>query len=166
MQIEDLGVVEETSSEIPSLGSGIETSLQSSEVQETNEPKDVNQYLEYMRKKREALEKAAVLEPTPLEKEEAASDTTEKKTTEETNKNKEGEKMKNKKEDTLDLNVSSQEGTSIEDMVAQAMQQDEILLYQQKYLDSLESRKNKVETIISMLQKEKESIDAQIQAVK
>ena len=51
-------------------------------------------------------------------------------------------------------------------MVAQAMQQDEILLYQQKYLDSLESRKNKVETIISMLQKEKESIDAQIQAVK
>jgi len=167
MQIEDLGVVEETSSEIPSLGSGIETSLQSSDAQEVNEPKDVNQYLEYMRQKREALEKAAVLEPTPLEKESLVPETAEKKTIEDAKeKNKEGEKMKNKKEDMLDLNVSSQEGASIEDIVAQAMQQDEILLYQQKYLDSLESRKNKVETIISMLQKEKESIDAQIQAVK
>ena len=75
--------------------------------------------------------------------------------------------MKKKDEMETDIRVESADGeASIEDMVAQAMQKDEILLYQQKYLDSLEARKNKVDTIISMLQKEKETIDAQIQAVK
>lgn len=167
MQMEEinnvLGAVEENSNEIPTLGNGLETSLQSSEVQEIDEPKDVNQYLEYMRQKREALERAATVE-TVTEPEAVTESVVEEKKEEikEGKKSKEGEKMK--KRDEMELEPAS-EG-SIEDMVAKAMQKDDILLYQKKYLDSLEARKSKVETIISMLEKEKETIDAQIQAVK
>ena len=172
MQMEDtnnLGVVEDSSA-VPTLGDGIETSLQFSEVQEP-EPKDVNQYLEYMRQKREALERAAVADATPTEtasvvEEPAVEETSWESEEAKEPKNEEGESMK--KKDEMETEVKAEEAGegSIEDMVAQAMQQDEILLYQQKYLESLEARKNKVETIISMLQKEKETIDAQIQAVK
>lgn len=175
MQMEDtsnmFGAVDDNSA-IPTLGNGIETSLQFSEVQEPEEPKDVNQYLEYMRQKREALERAATLETAPTEEVvasvvEETSETEPAEEAHEETKNEEGENMKKKDEMETDIRVESADGeASIEDMVAQAMQKDEILLYQQKYLDSLEARKNKVDTIISMLQKEKETIDAQIQAVK
>lgn len=176
MQMEDtnnaFGVVEENNA-VPTLGNGIETSLQFSEVQEPDEPKDVNQYLEYMRQKREALERAAALEATQGNAEEKEG-TEEEPTTVETSweeeakepVNEEGESMKKKDEMETEVKVETTGEGSIEDMVAQAMQKDEILLYQQKYLESLEARKNKVETIIEMLQKEKETIDAQIQAVK
>ena len=175
MQMEDtsnmFGAVDDNSA-IPTLGNGIETSLQFSEVQEPEEPKDVNQYLEYMRQKREALERAATLETAPAEEVvasvvEETSETEPAEEAHEETKNEEGENMKKKDEMETDIRVESADGeASIEDMVAQAMQKDEILLYQQKYLDSLEARKNKVDTIISMLPKEKETIDAQIQAVK
>ena len=175
MQMEDtsnmFGAVDDNSA-IPTLGNGIETSLQFSEVQEPEEPKDVNQQLEYRRQKREALERAATLETAPAEEVvasvvEETSETEPAEEAHEETKNEEGENMKKKDEMETDIRVESADGeASIEDMVAQAMQKDEILLYQQKYLDSLEARKNKVDTIISMLQKEKETIDAQIQAVK
>ena len=175
MQMEDtsnmFGAVDDNSA-IPTLGNGIETSLQFSEVQEPEEPKDVNQYLEYMRQKREALERAATLETAPAEEVvasvvEETSETEPAEEAHEETKNEEGENKKKKDQMETDIRVESADGeASIEDMVAQAMQKDEILLYQQKYLDSLEARKNKVDTIISMLQKEKETIDAQIQAVK
>lgn len=168
MQIEDannlFGAVEENNNEIPTLGNGLETSLQSSDVQEVDEPKDVNQYLEYMRQKREALERAATLESTPEEVQPAVVE--EVSEVAEEPKNDEGENMKKKDEMETETKVEATGEGSIEDMVAQAMQKDEILLYQQKYLESLEARKNKVDTIIAMLQKEKETIDAQIQAVK
>lgn len=177
MQMEDtnntFSVVEDNNGAIPTLGNGIETSLQFSEVQEP-EPKDVNQYLQYMKQKREALERAATIEITPTEGGEVTASVVNEPTPEEVVEeakepmNEEGEKMKKKEEmEAVDIKVESASGeTSIEDMVAQAMQKDEILLYQQKYLESLEARKNKVDTIIAMLQKEKETIDSQIQAVK
>ena len=201
MQMDDIGstfdVVEESSNAV----NGTEETLQYSTVQEVEEPKDVNQYLEYMRQKREALERAATFEDFPAsETETVVSDVTEDvdsteqdsiKTDEnvsneenniwlDNDTNEEGEKMKNKKNSVetdelrLDGNDSHEysyqgssldEEASIEDLLAQAMKQDEIFLYQQKYIESLEERKRRVEALIATLEIERATIDTQIQAV-
>lgn len=189
---------------------GVETPLTFSPVQEVEEPKDVNQYLEYMRQKREALERAATFETLPDESSESQlsgileegegfdqnyvqedsvvvgeinSEETEWSNSE---LDKGGEEMKKKDsmetqpgvdelnfnmEDTQEYsyqeeNMNASDETSIEYLVSQVMKQDDILLYQQKYIESLEARKAKVEAIISMLEAEKATIDTQIQAVK